>query len=93
MNGRCEPVLTELDEGRLVRVRVAGREFVIDAACPHRGGRLVHGYVNSRTLRITCPLHRTAFDLTTGLPVGGPADRSLTVHRCGTAPDSEEGTS
>jgi protein arginine N-methyltransferase 1 len=39
-----------------VRVRVDGQEYVIVAACPHRKRRLVHGYVNVRKLRITCPL-------------------------------------
>ncbi|WP_083976078.1 Rieske (2Fe-2S) protein [Kitasatospora azatica] len=76
-----DPVLTELDGGERLRVRVAGREFVIDAACPHRKGRLVHGYVNARTLRITCPLHRTTFDLATGCPVAGPTTDPLTVHQ------------
>ncbi|MCQ4041479.1 Rieske (2Fe-2S) protein [Streptantibioticus rubrisoli] len=79
-----EPVLEEID-GDSVRVTVAGQEFVIDAACPHRLGRLVHGYVNPRTLRITCPLHRTTFDLATGCPVAGPGTDPLTVHRTGPA--------
>jgi nitrite reductase/ring-hydroxylating ferredoxin subunit len=75
-----EPVeLTELDGGRRVRVRIADQEFVIDAACPHRKGRLVHGHVNPRTLRITCPLHRSVFDLVTGEPLAGPATECLTV--------------
>ncbi|MFI7019405.1 methyltransferase domain-containing protein [Streptomyces sp. NPDC050164] len=77
-----DTVLEELPGDR-VRVRVAGREFVIDGACPHRLGRMVHGYVNPRTLRITCPLHRSSFDLATGCPVTGPAEKSLTVHHAG----------
>ncbi|MGW3151952.1 methyltransferase domain-containing protein [Streptomyces sp. NPDC001177] len=77
-----DPVLEELPGDRVL-VRAAGREFEIDAACPHRLGRLVHGHLNPRTLRITCPLHRSSFDLATGCPVTGPAERSLTVHRGG----------
>ncbi|WP_399095378.1 methyltransferase domain-containing protein [Streptomyces sp. BBFR2] len=77
-----DAVLEELPGDR-VRVRVAGREFVIDGACPHRKGRLVHGYVNPRTLRIICPLHRSGFDLATGCPVSGPGTDALTVHRAG----------
>ncbi|MCY0928946.1 methyltransferase domain-containing protein [Streptomyces sp. H27-H1] len=77
-----DAVLEELPGDR-VRVRVSGREFVIDAACTHRLGRLVHGHVNPRTLRITCPLHSTSFDLTTGCPVAGPSAQPLTVHHTG----------
>jgi protein arginine N-methyltransferase 1 len=75
-------MLEELPGGRL-RVRAGGREFIVDGACPHRLGRLVHGYVNPRTLRLTCPLHRTSFDLATGCPVSGPAERALTVYQTG----------
>ncbi|MGB6162349.1 MAG: Rieske 2Fe-2S domain-containing protein [Pseudonocardiaceae bacterium] len=57
-----------------------GREYVIAAACPHRKGRLVYGYVNVRKLRITCPLHGSTFDLATGCPVAGPTTEPLPVH-------------
>ncbi|MEV1292045.1 methyltransferase domain-containing protein [Pseudonocardia sp. NPDC049635] len=77
-----EPSIEELPGDRL-RIRVDGREIVIDALCPHRLGRLVHGHLNPRALRLTCPLHRTTFDLTTGCPVAGPGTRRLTIHRTG----------
>ncbi|GAA1990117.1 Rieske (2Fe-2S) protein [Kitasatospora viridis] len=82
MTGHEETTVEELGRD-LVRVTVADQEFVIDAACPHRGGRLAHGYVNPRTLRITCPLHRTSFDLATGCVMAGPAAGRLTVHHAG----------
>jgi type I protein arginine methyltransferase len=63
----------------LIKVRAGGQEFVIAAACSHRQGRLVYGYVNDRTQRITCPLHRSTFDLTTGCPLSGPANERLRV--------------
>jgi nitrite reductase/ring-hydroxylating ferredoxin subunit len=69
--------------GDWVYVRVEGQEYVIAAACPHRKGRLIHGYVNVRTLRITCPLHGSTFDLATGCPVTGPGTDSLPVRRVG----------
>jgi type I protein arginine methyltransferase len=84
-----EPQLRELPDDRL-RVRVAGQEFVIDASCPHRKGRLVHGQVNPRTLRITCPLHHSSFELTTGCRVNGPAPDPLTVYRAGPWPGHYE---
>ncbi|MEU7645121.1 Rieske (2Fe-2S) protein [Streptomyces huasconensis] len=60
-----------------LRVRVGGREFEVDAACPHRKGFLAHGYVNAARLRITCPLHHSSFSLETGEAITGPTDRRL----------------
>ncbi|GAA1385977.1 hypothetical protein GCM10009613_19260 [Pseudonocardia kongjuensis] len=77
-----EPSIEELPGDRL-RIRVDGREIIVDALCPHRLGRLSHGHLDARNLRLTCPLHRTTFDLTTGRPVTGPATRPLTIHRSG----------
>jgi protein arginine N-methyltransferase 1 len=74
--------IEQLPGDRLL-VRAGGREFVVGGICPHRLGRLAHGYVNARSLRLTCPLHRSSFDLTTGKPVAGPAERPLTVYRAG----------
>lgn len=56
-----------------VLVTAGDRRFVIDAACPHRKGRLVFAHVNANTLRITCPLHRSTYDLTDGRQISGPA--------------------
>ena len=60
-----------------VRVNAAGRSFVVSARCPHRDGLLLYGYVNAGRLRITCPLHRSSFDLLTGAAVAGPSDAAL----------------
>lgn len=73
-----------------VRVRVNGQEYVIAAACPHRKGRLVHGYVSVRSLRITCPLHGSTFDLATGCPVAGPTTDLLPVRRVDQQQDSRD---
>lgn len=70
------PVIRHVGEDRL-RVEVGGRCFEIAALCPHRKGLLVHGYLNPRTLRITCPLHHSAFDLATGRRLAGPAECDL----------------
>jgi len=63
-------------EGK-VRVNAAGRCFLVAARCPHRDGLLLYGYVNAAKLRITCPLHRSSFDLVTGAVVMGPSDGVL----------------
>jgi nitrite reductase/ring-hydroxylating ferredoxin subunit len=70
--GSVEPA----GEGQ-VRVQAAGRAFLVAAKCPHRDGLLLYGYVNAATLRITCPLHRSSFDLATGAVVTGPSNRAL----------------
>lgn len=67
----------------LIRVRVGERQFVISAACSHRQGRLLYGHLNERTLRITCPLHHSTFDLATGCPLSGPASEPLRVDDTG----------
>jgi nitrite reductase/ring-hydroxylating ferredoxin subunit len=63
-------------EGK-VRVNVDGRSFLVADTCPHRDGRLLYGYVNPVRLRITCPLHRSSFDLVTGDVVIGPSEGAL----------------
>ncbi|WP_432871312.1 Rieske (2Fe-2S) protein [Microbispora rosea] len=63
----------------LLLIEVAGRRMLTQAECPHRRGRLRYGYLNGRTLRITCPLHHSTFDLLTGRQVAGPPCGSLRV--------------
>ena len=70
--GSVEPA----GEGQ-VRVQAAGRAFLTAARCPHRDGRLLYGYVNAAKLHITCPLHRSSFDLATGAVVAGPSSAAL----------------
>lgn len=83
-SGSQAGLVIEALPGEWVRIRVDGQEYVIAAACPHRKGRLVHGYINVRTLRITCPLHNSTFDLATGCPIAGPSTDPLPVHRAET---------
>ncbi len=70
-----------------ILIEVAGRRVLVEAACPHRKGRLQFGRVNTRTLRITCPLHHATFDLLTGRQVSGPACRPLRVTTLDDAPE------
>ncbi|RLK61806.1 Rieske-like 2Fe-2S protein [Actinokineospora cianjurensis] len=84
-----EPTIRQVSEQEVV-ITVGEREFRIAAECPHRLGRLVHAHVNPRTLRVTCPLHKSVFDLATGCRVAGPVSGDLPVtevvpeHRPGT---------
>ncbi|MFI5783047.1 Rieske (2Fe-2S) protein [Nocardia sp. NPDC051570] len=73
-----EAEVRQTTEERLL-IEVGDRRILIEAACPHRKGRLRFGHVNGRALRITCPLHHSTFDLLTGQQISGPPCRSLWV--------------
>ena len=51
-----------------------GRVRALQAECPHRGGPLADGQLDSRV--VTCPLHANAFDLETGCSTTGEAPAS-----------------
>ena len=52
---------------------VSGRFYAIGNRCPHANGPLVDGTLEGAT--VICPLHRSRFDLATGEPLHGPANR------------------
>ena len=57
------------------RLSLEGEVVHLPALCPHRGGLLKYGYVNSKAKRITCPLHGATFDLSSGRRIcGAPCD-------------------
>ena len=62
--------------GRLLAVFNAGGKFyVLDDACPHRGGPLSEGEVQGA--QVTCPWHAANFDLATGQHLCPPAQRGV----------------
>ena len=44
-----------------------------------RKGKMVYSLVSEKSLRVSCPLHYSTFDLETGKVVGGPACNPLQV--------------
>ena len=50
-----------------------GRFYAIGNRCPHANGPLVDGTLEGAT--VICPLHGSRFDLATGEPLRGPANR------------------
>jgi nitrite reductase (NADH) small subunit len=48
----------------------------VSAVCPHKGGPLADGQIDTRV--VVCPLHLNAFDLATGCSTTGQP--SLTVY-------------
>ncbi|MFI7600017.1 Rieske (2Fe-2S) protein [Actinoplanes sp. NPDC049681] len=65
-------------EGEMVAVfRLRdGSLRALSAVCPHKGGPLADGQIDSKV--VVCPLHLNAFDLTTGCSLSGQPD--LTVY-------------
>lgn len=54
-----------------------GRVSAVDAACPHSGGPLADGQIDSCV--VVCPLHLNTWDLRTGESTSGQAP--VRVHR------------
>jgi len=48
----------------LLVARVGGRFYSADDRCPHMGGSLARGQLNGTV--VTCPRHRSRFDLSDG---------------------------
>ena len=53
-----------LDDKTLLLTNVEGKYYAIDNRCPHMGGSLFDGQLKGDT--ITCPKHKTVFDVKTG---------------------------
>lgn len=80
--------LSELPEGagkvvyhrgdQVALFNTGGRFFGISNRCSHANGPLADGVVDGAT--VICPHHNSRFDLATGCPLDGPANRALTVY-------------
>lgn len=52
--------------------------FAVGNRCSHANGPLADGAVEGKT--VTCPYHSTQFDLSTGIPLCGPASRPIPTY-------------
>lgn len=67
-------------EGQQVALfNAGGRFYAIANRCSHASGPLADGRVDGEV--VTCPYHDSQFDLNTGEPVRGPANRPLPAYR------------
>lgn len=62
----------EYEESGDFPLEVDGEARRFPRFCPHRAGRLDHGYVNWQRKTLTCPLHHSMFCLRTGQRLRGP---------------------
>jgi 3-phenylpropionate/trans-cinnamate dioxygenase ferredoxin component len=63
--------LVALEGKRIAVFNVDGRYHAIDDTCPHRGGPLSEGELEGEV--VTCPWHRSTFNVTTGAVLSAPA--------------------
>ena len=68
--------LVEVEGKRIAVFNVDGRFYAIDDTCPHRGGPLSEGELEGEV--VTCPWHRSTFNVTTGAVLSPPAQSGVT---------------
>jgi chlorite dismutase len=60
---------------------VSGSYYAVSDRCPHGRASLSEGVVDAASCMLTCPWHGGAFDLRSGVPVGGPVRVPLRAYR------------
>jgi nitrite reductase/ring-hydroxylating ferredoxin subunit len=81
----------ELAPGQMKRVEVDGRDvalvnldgtfFAIDNNCPHNGGPLARGSLDTSTGHLTCPWHAWTWDVRSGRAVAPPVGWRAITYR------------
>ena len=71
----------QVDAGgkKIALFNVGGAYYAIDDTCPHRGGPLSQGSIEGET--VTCPWHRSKFDIKTGAVLTPPAATGVASYR------------
>jgi nitrite reductase/ring-hydroxylating ferredoxin subunit len=72
-------VSSDYTSERGITVKFQGNKYLTPVACPHRGGKLYCGLINEKNGTITCPLHFSKFEITSGKLLSGPASTSLEI--------------
>jgi len=62
--------MVKIREEEILIVNVDGKFYAVSNPCPHKKGDLSKGTLDGNT--ITCPLHGSKFDVTTGKSTLGP---------------------
>jgi len=72
---RDQMMLLRVNDQRIVLARTEDGFAAFDDHCMHRGGSLADGVLICGTVQ--CPWHGSQFDVSTGAPKAGPADRAI----------------
>ena len=67
--------MVKVGEEEILVVNVAGKFYAVSNPCPHKKGDLSKGTLEGKVL--TCPLHGSKFDVTTGKNSLGPKGMML----------------
>jgi len=62
--------IVKIKDKEILIVNVNGSFYVIENPCTHRGGDLSKGSLEDNI--VTCPVHGSRFDVTTGKSISGP---------------------
>ncbi len=71
------PIVLTVDEVDVAVALVGGRLVAFDDTCSHRACPLSEGELDEQA--VTCPCHRSRFDLATGEPLNGPATEPIRI--------------
>ena len=75
--GTMYPV--DVDGSRMMIVNVEGKLYALDRICTHETADLSKGFLTDS--EVTCPLHLSRFDITTGTVQNTPATEPLRIYR------------
>ena len=73
---------------RIALFNIDGNYYAIDDTCTHKGGPLSEGQVAGTT--VTCPWHRSSFDLRTGDAMTPPAEVGVSTYNVRVVDDDIE---
>ena len=74
-----EMMVVEVDGERVLLVNVEGNVYACDDVCSHAFASLSEGDLNG--VEVECPLHGSAFNVTTGEVNSPPADESIKTYQ------------
>ncbi|HAG96051.1 MAG: (2Fe-2S)-binding protein [Pseudomonadales bacterium] len=74
--------IAQHEESGFFIVELEQQRVQVPRYCPHRGGRLDHGHINTARKTLSCPLHRSVFSLEDGRQLSGPPCGDLPVRPC-----------
>jgi 3-phenylpropionate/trans-cinnamate dioxygenase ferredoxin component len=70
----------EIDDRPIAIFNVEGNFYCLDDTCSHAEASLSDGDLDIERCAIECPLHGSAFDLRSGMPITLPATEPVAAH-------------